>query len=113
MCGLCGVLGASHWTDSHATPGAFAEGQARTRRHERLYRIQLANRVLAHYGLQLADFQGTCFVLSNKTGRSEIVDDLMAVWPAAAQMIGRVPDPLDPDLVDRLERSAGSAGAMA
>lgn len=104
MCGLCGVLGASHWTDAHSSPDAFADARGRTRRHERLYRVRLANQVLEHFALSLADFQGTSFVLSNRTGRSEIVDDLMAVWPAAARMLGRVPDPLDPELVARFER---------
>ena len=113
MCGLCGVLGASHWTDTHASPGAFAGGRGRTRRHERLHRVQLANRVLGHFALSLADFQGTSFVLSNRTGRSEIVEDMMAVWPAAAQMIGKAPDPLDPDLVARLERASAAAGQGA
>lgn len=111
MCGLCGVLGASHWTDAHATPEAFGMGASggnagRTRRHERLYRVHLVNRVLQQFALSLTDFQGTSFVLSNRTGRSEVVDDLMAVWPAAEQMIGRPLDPLDPDLLERMEGAA-------
>jgi hypothetical protein len=107
MCGLCGVLGATHWSDSHANPEAFGgAGGGRTRRAERLYRIRLVNEVLDAYALTLGDFQGTSFVVSNRTGRSELVDDLMAVWPAAEQMLGRKLDPLDPELVARLERKA-------
>ena len=42
MCGLCGVfLTETHWADS-------AVSDARTRRHERLHRVALTNRVLKH-----------------------------------------------------------------
>lgn len=106
MCGLCGVLGATHWADAHASPDAFGGGTARrTRRGERLYRVRLVNEVLRGAALDLSDFQGTSFVLSNRTGRSEIVEDLTAVWPAAEAMLGRKLDPLDPALVTRLERA--------
>ena len=116
MCGLCGVLGATHWTDAHASPEAFGVGATegvavgRTRRAERLYRVRLVNEVLRNFALSLADFQGSSFVLSNRTGRSEIVDDLMAVWPAAEQILGRKLDPLDPELVGRLECSLQDLG---
>ena len=70
MCGLCGVLGAGeHWTDSDDTLKKRAG--AETRRRERAYQITLTNRILAQYGLKLADWEGSSFVLSNRTGASE------------------------------------------
>ncbi|WP_119165379.1 hypothetical protein [Algihabitans albus] len=111
MCGLCGVLGATHWSDSHASPEAFGDGAGgRTRRGERLYRVRLVNEVLQGFALDLSDFQGTSFVVSSRTGRSEMVGDLMAVWPTAEQMIGRKLDPLDPEVVTRLEQAVDARG---
>jgi len=99
MCALCGVLGgAEHWTDGAAGDRTL------TRRAERLRRVGLANAVLAGYGLTLADWQGANYLLSSRTGRTEVVDDLMHVWQVAERMLGRTCDPLDPALLDRLER---------
>lgn len=101
MCGLCGVLGGGeHWTDGQAIGGPA------TRRAERQRRVGLANAVLAHYGLQMADWQGAQYVLSNRTGRTEIVDNPTHLWQAAERLLGRPCDPLAPDLIDRLEREA-------
>ena len=97
MCGLCGILGAGeHWTDRSAEPPA--------RRRERLERVRLVNNVLRHYGLRLDDWQGTSFLLTSRTGRTEIVDNLGALWPVAARLLGRRLDPLDPALIGALER---------
>jgi hypothetical protein len=75
----------------------------RTRRAERQRRLRLANRVLSFYGLRLDDWQGSFYLLANRTGRTEVVDSLHALWPAAAAMAGRPIDPLDPLLLARLE----------
>jgi hypothetical protein len=101
MCGLCGILaGREHWADA-ATSG---EGErAFNRRRVRLERVRLLNEVLHHFGLRLADWQGASFLLANRTGRTEIVDDLASLWPAAARLSGRRLDPLDPALVVALE----------
>ena len=106
MCGLCGVFGAeAHWTDAAGQGAGSADPvSGRTRRQERLYRVALANKVLGHYGLTLADWDGNYFVLANRTGRSEIVDHLAALWPVAERMAGRPCDPLDPALVAAVER---------
>ncbi|RYC10956.1 hypothetical protein [Ciceribacter ferrooxidans] len=105
MCSLCGVLGgAEHWSDAAARPGVFTRNVERIdRRRERANRVAAANRILAAYGLTLSDWQGSSFVLANKTGKSEVVEDLGHLWPAAERMIGRPCDPLDPGLVTRLE----------
>jgi hypothetical protein len=103
MCSLCGVLGAEdHWTDAAARPETFGGG-ARTRRRERLERIALANRILAHYRLHLGDFEGRSYVLRSATGRAQLVPDLVAMWSAAEKLVGRPCDPLDPGLIAALE----------
>ena len=106
MCGLCGSLGIEeHWSEAAGRPETFAgRQQAPTRRQERLARIAITNSVLAHYGLQLGDWQGRSHLLKNKLGRTEMVDTIAAIWPVAAQLAGVVCDPLDPELLDRLEK---------
>lgn len=104
MCGLCGVLGTEdHWTDASARPGAFG-GRRTTRRQERFARIALANRILAHYGLKLGDFEGRSYVLRSATGRAELVPHLAGMWGAAERLAGRRCDPLAPELIAALER---------
>ena len=109
MCALCGVLGGSdHWTDAAARPGVYSRSaDPLQRRRERARRVALANRVLAHYRMRLADWQGTTFVLSSATGKTEIVDNLTHLWSVAEQLSGRPCDPLDPALLDRLETKDG------
>lgn len=110
MCGLCGVfLSEAHWAEAGVLDqgGALAgERSARTRRHERLHRVALANRILGHYGLALSDWQGSAYLLSSRTGRHSVVPDIAAVWPQAEQMRRRMLDPLDQQLIAALERGS-------
>ena len=105
MCALCGVLGgAEHWADAHDRPGAFTRNTGPIeRRRERARRVVLANRILRHVGLSLSDWQGTSFLLSTRTGKTELVDNLAHLWGAAARLLGRPIDPLDPDFLARLD----------
>jgi hypothetical protein len=105
MCSLCGMLGApDHWTESAGSPSVFAGREAvHTRQRERQARTRLINTVLAHYGLNLRDWSGSAYLLSNRTGRTVIVNDLAQLWAAAERMIGRECDPLDDGLVRALE----------
>lgn len=104
MCGLCGILGPDeHWTDSD--DALKQRTGAETRRRERAYQVALTNRVLAHYGLKMADWQGASFVVSNRTGASEVIDHFAALWPTAETMTKRICDPLDPELIAALERA--------
>lgn len=107
MCALCGVLGGSgHWADAPARPGVFTRNvDGLQRRRERAHRVACASRVLAYYGLTLSDWQASSFVLSTATGKTELVEDLGHLWAAAERLSGRPCDPLDPDLIIRLERS--------
>jgi len=102
MCALCGVfLTEAHWTDSSPSPSGSS---VRTRRHERLHRVALANRILRHYGFKISDWQGNAYLLSGATGQTAVLPNVAAVWPAAEQLRKRALDPLDPDLIEALER---------
>jgi hypothetical protein len=91
MCSLCAVLLSEHWAEA-------GEG-----RRARLVRVQLLNRVLSRFGLELSDWSGGLYVLRDRKGRSEVVPDLGTLWQAAERLAGRVLDPLDPRLVEALE----------
>jgi hypothetical protein len=97
MCGLCGAFGiADHWTDD---AGEQSIGAARQRR------VAVANRVLAPYGLALAEWADR-FTLTSRTGGSLVIDNFGALWPAAEKLVGRPCDPLDESLISDLEREA-------
>lgn len=106
MCSLCGVMGGNeHWADAAARPGVFTRNVSPVkRRRERMNRVRIANRVLARFGMVLSDWQGTSFLLSTRTGKTEIIPDLGHLWPAAERLAGRVCDPLALSLIERLER---------
>lgn len=100
MCGLCGMFGgADHWTDQSG--GAGLERVA-----ERRHRVEVANLVLRPFGVRCAEWQGRLTV-SGQTGRSMVVDHLGGLWPAAEKLAGKAIDPLDPTLIERMERLAG------
>ena len=107
MCSLCGVLGGSgYWADAVARPGVFTRNiSSVARRRERANRVRVANRVLVAFGLAVSDWQGTAFLLSTRTGKTEIIGDLGHLWPAAERLTGRVCDPLALPVIERLERT--------
>jgi hypothetical protein len=115
MCVLCWqFLTETHWTDRRpetaatATAGSPGSDDERARRRDRHQRVRVLNRILGYYGLQLDDWQSRSYVLRDRKGKSVIVADLGALWPAAQQLAGRCLDPLDPWLLDRLEPPGGS-----
>jgi hypothetical protein len=89
MCALCGVLMEEHWAEDGGRRG-------------RTFRVQLANRVLDHFGLHLADWSGRTYVLRDGKGRSAVVSNLGTLWVEAERLAGRPLDPLDPSLVQAL-----------
>jgi hypothetical protein len=109
MCALCGVLGGNeHWADAVARPGVFTRNAGRIdRRRERANRVRIANAVLAPFGMSLADWQGSAFLLATRTGKTEIVEDLGHLWPTAERLTGRACDPLDVKLIETLEAHHG------
>ncbi|QYE35624.1 MULTISPECIES: hypothetical protein [Sphingosinicellaceae] len=96
MCSLCGVLGgAEHWADAHDRPGTFTRNTGPVeRRRERARRIAHARRILGPFGLELADWNGAAFLLSTRTGRTEIVDTLGHLWIVVETLLGHPADPL-------------------
>lgn len=109
MCALCGGLGGGeHWTDAAPRPGVLSQAADPVlRRRERVRRVAAANRVLRHYGMQLTDWQGSAYLLATATGKSEMVETFAHLWAVAERLAGRMCDPLDPALLDRLERADG------
>ena len=118
MCVLCGeFVSQVHWTERHLEDRARAGGPTkawggyhRARRRDRLHRAKVANEVLRHYGLKVSDWAGSKYLLRDKKGRSELVQDLGSLWPAAQKLAGRPLDPLDPALHAALH-GAPSGGA--
>jgi hypothetical protein len=101
MCGLCGIFGvADHWTDG---AGLDADRGSASRRADRQHRVRIANAVLGLFGLRLSEWMSR-LTLTSRTGRTEIVDHLGAVWPAAERVAGRALDPLDPAFIARVEQ---------
>jgi hypothetical protein len=92
MCALCGALLTNHWAESGSG------------RRERVFRVELVNRVLAHFGLELTDWAGRVYLLHDRKGKTAVVADLGGLWAAAERLAGRPLDPLDPALVASLRR---------
>jgi hypothetical protein len=90
MCALCGALLTTHWAERESG------------RRERVFRVRLLNRVLAHFGLELGDWSGRIYVLRDRKGKTVIVDNLGGLWIAAEVLAGRALDPLEPALVAAL-----------
>jgi hypothetical protein len=91
MCTLCGVLGQPHWAETGSS------------RRARIERVRLVKRILGHFGLVLDDWSGSVYIVRDRKGRAEVVDDLGSLWAAAERLAGRPLDPLDPALVTALE----------
>jgi hypothetical protein len=109
MCSLCGVLGGNeHWADAVARPGVYSRNASRIeRRRERVRRVRIANEILSLFGMTVTDWQGTAFLLSTRTGKTEIIADLGHLWPVAERLSGRLCDPLALPVMERLERRHG------
>ena len=120
MCVLCGeFVSHVHWTERHVEDKARASvpmenpGEYhRSRRRDRFHRVSVANEVLRHYGLRVQDWSGSKYLLRDLKGRSELVQDLGSLWPAASRLAGRSLDPLDPALHAAL-REASTSNSMS
>ena len=109
MCALCGVIGGNaHWTDGSGRPGVYHRAPSTPeRRRERQERVRIVNRVLHPFRMTLSDWQGSAFLLSTATGKSEVVDDLTHLWTVAERLSGRDCDPLAPATIEALEKANG------
>lgn len=94
MCGLCGLMSSNHWAEQGDTKRA------------RYLRTQLVRRVLGHYGLVLNEWAGDLYVVSDRRGRTVVVDDIGKLWSAGESLAGNPLDPLDPALHERLANPA-------
>lgn len=113
MCSLCAALGGSRsWTDA-AGKAVFAQGgRAITTRDERGRRVALLNSVLGYYGLQVSDWGGNSYVMTNAAGQSANMYSLGGIWADADRLASQPCDPLDEELIARLDTlgTAGGAG---
>ena len=111
MCVLCSqsLFVEDHWTDRKQGAGELVttagSDHERHRRRDWQHRAQILNHILGYYGLSLDNWQNRHYVLSDRKGRSEMVTDLGALWPAAAQFLGRPLDPLDPQIIKELSNA--------
>lgn len=98
MCVLCGdLIGEPHWTERNHS----GESHRRQARH---IRTRVVSRVLRQYNLTVhEDLSGTQYVVGNGKGSHEVVYHLGQLWPVADRLAGRPLDPLDGNLLDRLE----------
>ena len=107
MCSLCGVLGGrGHWTERGSNPDAFRSDAPTTIAGERQSRTRLVNKVLKHYGLSLADWAPSSYILRSHTGQTVLVDNLTELWAAAETLTKKELDPLDTNLLDHLKRAS-------
>lgn len=118
MCVLCWqFVTEDHWTESHVgrddaaavSEDAAAGGEREhIRRRDWRRRTEVLHHILGAYGLRLDDWQSRSYMLSDRQGSTTLVQNLGELWPAAAQLVGRALDPLDPQLIDALQ-GAGRA----
>ncbi len=117
MCILCGELVSSfHWSDMNfdrQKSTISVNENARERKRARLKRVKLLNEILGFYGLKIADWQGSKFVLCDKKGQSVIVNDLGDLWDKARDLAKRDIDALDSKLLAFLGESNLNAESSA
>lgn len=107
MCSLCGLIGGDlHWADLPARPGVFSRNTGEfERRRERRIRINHLDHIFKCINLKISDWQSIAYVLSDKTGNSEIVIDLGGLWNAAEKLLGHPVDPLSQHFLISLRES--------
>lgn len=82
-----------HWTEA----GAATAGDRLRNRFRRCAVLRVA---LERYGLSAHDDGATNGIaVSDRTGRTQIVDDVAELWIVAERLCGRPVDPLDPRFV--------------
>ena len=103
MCGLCGILNhADHWTSG--PEGADSPDVSRPAA-DRHMRALAANDILSLFGLRLDSWAGR-YTLRSNTGKVAVVNNVGAIWIEAERLTGHSCDPLDPDILAKLEARA-------
>lgn len=94
-----------HWTEAGTDAGTTAaEPGAHQRQISRARRLGLINRILKPFGCAVEDWSGGKYIVRGFSGRAVLVDHLPQIWAAAEDIAKRPLDPLDPALLQRLER---------
>jgi hypothetical protein len=98
VCILCyGLTGEEHWTDARV--GAAPRASVRARRRV------LLTEIMGAHGLDYKDDpSGFTALISDRKGAVQVARNLGEVWAAGEQLAKRALDPLDPDLLARLQR---------
>ena len=79
MCVLCWqFLTENHWTDrqfedNDSTTATAGSDHERARRRDRHHRTRVLNQILTHYGLRLDDWHSRSYLLSDRKGKTAIV----------------------------------------
>lgn len=81
------------------------KGNKVTRRIERNHRVSLLKPLLDYYGLELNDWGGSSYLLSNQAGKSIEVYQLSGIWTVVEELAGRPCDPLDPEFTESVLRA--------
>ncbi len=104
MCAFCALLsGGSHWSEAGTDAAESDAPSGPTRLIERHQRARLVNRILAHHGCKLSDWNNS-YILKGQRGQTSIVDSLPQVWASAEQISKKSADPLDPELLEALSK---------
>jgi len=107
MCGLCGTLmEGPHWSETGTDAARSGEVPGGRQRYlERAYRVRLINRVLERFGCRSEDWTGGQYIVRSPNGAAEVVTSLPQLWRAVESLGGRPADPLEPALIERLEKA--------
>ena len=98
-----------HPLDRTLRASRFLYDGFRTVRAERQERVRLVNALLAPVRIRVSDWAASSYLVTSATGRSEIVDDIQAVWTAVERLRGAPLDPLDENYL----RALGAEGRVS
>lgn len=110
MCVLCGELITNiHWSEgvSSDEKEVIVGDRQRDRMRQRLQKVQVVNKVLSFYGLQLKEWNASKFVLSDKKGNTKIINHLGELWERADSLTSKDIDVLDTKLLGFLQEHYG------
>ena len=111
MCVLCGeMISSFHWSDlSFGEQGAnlSALQDQRDRMRARLKRVKILNEILSFYRLNIKEWQGSKFILSDLVGKSVIVNDLGDLWQKVQELSKKEIDLLDDNFIKFMQDKNG------
>lgn len=108
MCILCGeFVEQLHWTEMERkqleTVVVGGEHQ-RNRKRTRDLRTKICNDLLKYYGITLREWNNSRYLMSDRKGKTYVLQNLGEIWQQAEEMVGQPIDPLDPNLLERLKQ---------